>query len=89
MIIAIFKTILNPGICSEDWKDTRTILFSCLERDIPFYRRPITIITVMNIFIFCKIAQAFHKIHEDENINLSEEKKDSNLKEQDAKDMHQ
>jgi hypothetical protein len=71
MLISYFRTVLDSGICTEDWKNARTILlYKSGSKNDPANWRPITITNVIYRIIFCRIAQSIHKIHEKNNIPI-------------------
>jgi hypothetical protein len=71
MTINLMETLLNTGICPDDWKGARTILiYQGGEKNNPANWRPITITSVIYRLIFCRIAQSLHAVHVQESIDI-------------------
>jgi hypothetical protein len=77
-MIEMMEVVIESGICPESWKGARTILIckSGDKQDLANWR-PITITSIISRLVFYRSAQALHKEHENENINLCDsEQKD-------------
>jgi hypothetical protein len=59
--IAMMESLLNTGICPQEWKSSRTILiYKKGEKPDPGNWRLITITSVINRLVFCRLARSLH-----------------------------
>jgi hypothetical protein len=71
MTVNLMETLLNTGICPEEWKGARTILiYKGGDKQNPSNWRPITITSVIYRLIFCRIAQSLHAIHVEGKVDI-------------------
>ncbi len=71
MLVESMKMIINTGFCPAEWKNARTILlYKDGERENPGNWRPITVTSVIQRALFCKIAYALHEAHKLQGISM-------------------
>jgi hypothetical protein len=65
------KMILNTRYCPAEWENVRVILiYKEGRRENTENWKSIAVTSIIYRAIFCRIAQSFHKAHENEGISM-------------------